>query len=648
VNQQAQTQVNIAPAPKLSFIAAQGVSLQRKCACGGSAGMSGECEGCQEKRLSIHRYAADSRSPSRLLPSPAGLARSTPLPNSGARAGAGHHFGRLRVGGSSLSEASGERAVSRPGDRSEDEADRAAEQVMRALSSPVFEEKQEAPALSQTPPLIQREVTDENASEMEATPETTTEPETAAPEETPASGLIVEDDAQEVGPDQMRKNEFLDELRAAVCAAADAELAAVGRDTEGCPYIERWIEYYRARDSQHIERAIRHYSPEAAGVASARDYISLISERVRSAVVVWARTGEITGVPEGTPAASSEASSSAASAASASGGIQFKGRDGGAVEAGNPASIQARLDSGHALDGGVKSRMESAFGYDFSRVRVHTSAKAAELSSSLNARAFTIGRDVAFGAGEYRPGTLIGDALIAHELAHVAQQGAATAPLRKGEAESSVLEEDADKSAVGAVLSLWGKAKGGLANISKHAMPRLRSGLRLSRCSCSTLGGQEWGPFCIQGDATYKGKVEGHLNTLNGTAQGKGVFGDLETKKGKGEIGIEYLSGVVGFLPDKIRYDPGASAPKDHCPTPTGWEASPITVFLFHEVSHAYIYYVKSLGTHSERECMAVGLGKYFTDITYNENKLRCELKLPIRPCYDGVCTKFPPPTCGP
>jgi hypothetical protein len=612
--------------------------------------MSGECEECQEKQLTINRYSTGRRPPTDLLPPRAELARSTSLSDSGAAAryGAGHNFGRLRVGAAALSGTSGERAVSQPGDRSEVEADRAAERVMRALSSPVFEEKQEAPALSQTPPLIQRAAADENTSEMGAEAEETPATETAASAETAATVLIVEDDAQEVGPDQMRKSEFLDELRAAVCAAADAELAAAGRSTEGCPYIEQAFERYRNFSGSQLERGLRRYAPEAAGATSARDYISAATERVRQAVAVWVSTGRITGVPEGATTAPPEEGSSAAGAASSSSkGVQFKRRGGGASEAGNPAAIQARLGSGRPLDGGVKSRMESAFGYDFSRVRIHTDAKAAELSSGLSARAFTIGSDVAFAGGEYRPGTLIGDALIAHELAHVAQQGGATTLMPKGEAENSTLEEDADVSAVGAVLSLWGKAKGGLANISKSAMPRLRSGLRLSRCSCSTLGGQEWGPFCITGDATYKGKVEGQLNTLNGTAQGKGVFGDLETKKGKGEIGIEYLSGVVGFLPDKIRYDPGASAPKDHCPTPTGWEASPIHVFLFHEVSHAYIYYVKNLGTDPDRECMAAGLGKYFTDIAYNENKLRCELKLPIRPCYDGMCTKFPPPTCG-
>ena len=121
----------------------------------------------------------------------------------------------------------------------------------------------------------------------------------------------------------------------------------------------------------------------------------------------------------------------------------------------------------------------------FSHVRVHTDKSAAELSNSFSARAFTIGSEIAFGSREYQPDTLVGDALIAHELAHVIQQGgggATAGPLNMSENGENALEEEADQSAIGAVISLWSDAKGALADISRNAMPRLRSGLRLSRC----------------------------------------------------------------------------------------------------------------------------------------------------------------------
>jgi hypothetical protein len=393
---------------------------------------------------------------------------------------------------------SNDRAVSRPGDRSEEEADRATAQVMRALSSPVFEEKQEAPALSQSPPLIQREGANVNAAETGAVAETTPAPETAAPSETSAAGLIVEDDAQGAGPGQMRKSEFLNELRVAVCAEADAELTAAGRSTEGCPYIERAFERYRAMSGAQLELRLRRYAPEAAEATTARDYIPAVSRRVRRAVAVWATTGQITGAPEELESELPEAGlfgafggllsgigGAISSLVGGIGGIFFKAQGDGAKDA-DPRAIQSQLGSGHSLDGGVKSRMESAFGYDFSHVRVHTDGKAANLSTELSARAFTIGSDVAFGAEEYRPGTPVGDALLAHELAHVVQQGGVTAlsaTFEKGETSRDVLEEDADKSAVGAVVSLWGGTKGTLAAGAESASPSLRSRLRLQRCS---------------------------------------------------------------------------------------------------------------------------------------------------------------------
>ena len=66
--------------------------------------------------------------------------------------------------------------------------------------------------------------------------------------------------------------------------------------------------------------------------------------------------------------------------------------------------------------------MEKPLGHDFASVRVHADARAAQAASSLNARALTVGDDVAFAAGQYAPHSSAGRELIAHELAHVAQQ----------------------------------------------------------------------------------------------------------------------------------------------------------------------------------------------------------------------------------
>ncbi len=79
---------------------------------------------------------------------------------------------------------------------------------------------------------------------------------------------------------------------------------------------------------------------------------------------------------------------------------------------------------GQPLDAATRAFMEPRFGHDLSRVRVHTDAKAAESAQALNARAYTIGSEIAFGAGQYKPQTQQGRLLLAHEMTHVTRQDA--------------------------------------------------------------------------------------------------------------------------------------------------------------------------------------------------------------------------------
>ncbi|MEO7145930.1 MAG: DUF4157 domain-containing protein, partial [Bryobacteraceae bacterium] len=101
------------------------------------------------------------------------------------------------------------------------------------------------------------------------------------------------------------------------------------------------------------------------------------------------------------------------------------------TEAGSPAVPQAVEDvlrsPAAELDPNTRSSMESSFGRDLSGVRVHTGAAAAESAASIDARAYTVGRDIVFGASQYAPGTSVGTRLLAHELTHVVQQSAASA-----------------------------------------------------------------------------------------------------------------------------------------------------------------------------------------------------------------------------
>jgi hypothetical protein len=120
-------------------------------------------------------------------------------------------------------------------------------------------------------------------------------------------------------------------------------------------------------------------------------------------------------------------------------------------EAQAPPPVQEVVRSpGRPLEPGVQARMESRFGHDFSRVRVHTDAPAAASARALAAGAYTVGEHVAFAAGRYRPETPGGERLLAHELAHVRQQAGATPRLMPRllvDAGGSPLEREAEAAA---------------------------------------------------------------------------------------------------------------------------------------------------------------------------------------------------------
>jgi hypothetical protein len=93
---------------------------------------------------------------------------------------------------------------------------------------------------------------------------------------------------------------------------------------------------------------------------------------------------------------------------------------GGDVE----SAINSKRGGGQAMPDAMRSKMEGAFGQDFSGVRVHTDSESDSLNKSIGARAFTTGSDIFFGKGEYQPDSSAGQQLMAHELTHVVQQGA--------------------------------------------------------------------------------------------------------------------------------------------------------------------------------------------------------------------------------
>jgi hypothetical protein len=112
--------------------------------------------------------------------------------------------------------------------------------------------------------------------------------------------------------------------------------------------------------------------------------------------------------------------------------IQTKetGETGKRIPGGIERQINSLKGSGQPMGNTERTFFESRFGADFSSVRLHTGSNASEAARALNARAFTVGRDVAFAAGQYQPQTTAGKKLMAHELAHVIQQNAGTSQLK--------------------------------------------------------------------------------------------------------------------------------------------------------------------------------------------------------------------------
>jgi len=94
-----------------------------------------------------------------------------------------------------------------------------------------------------------------------------------------------------------------------------------------------------------------------------------------------------------------------------------------ATHAGAPPIVNEALRApAQVLDPVARTSMEGRFGYDFSKVRIHTDARAVESAQRLRARAYTVGNDIVFAAGQYHPESAAGRRLLAHELAHVVQQ----------------------------------------------------------------------------------------------------------------------------------------------------------------------------------------------------------------------------------
>src|SRR5207248_4181873 len=134
--------------------------------------------------------------------------------------------------------------------------------------------------------------------------------------------------------------------------------------------------------------------------------------------------------------------------------LQRRDLDGALVPTIPPIVYQVLRTTGTPLDAQTRGFMETRFGHDFNKVRVHADGDAASSALAVGARAYAVGQHLVFGTGQYAPETIRGKRLLAHELTHTIQQasgGIHASTLQVGQ-RGDVFEREADSVAT-AVLN---------------------------------------------------------------------------------------------------------------------------------------------------------------------------------------------------
>jgi hypothetical protein len=195
----------------------------------------------------------------------------------------------------------------------------------------------------------------------------------------------------------------------------------------------------RKRETAPAPRAKAPSKPASSSlrIREANDSFEREADRAASEVMAGSRVKRewsLSGISMGTPLQRKCACGGGSSERECK-ECQEKGRlqrrsDTSATVSAVPSEVHQVLRSpGRPLDAATRSFFEPRFGYDFSRVRVHTEARAAQSADSVHAVAYTVGRDIVFGEGNYAPTSGRGQELLAHELSHVIQQEGGSPPV---------------------------------------------------------------------------------------------------------------------------------------------------------------------------------------------------------------------------
>ena len=207
--------------------------------------------------------------------------------------------------------------------------------------------------------------------------------------------------------------------------------------------------------------------------------------------------------------------------------------------------IAASQGGGSSLDGAANSFMSDRFGVDFGSVKIHNDNESAQLNRQLNARAFTVGHDIYFNSGEYEPGTGSGRHLLAHELAHTIQQGAAqkihrkpAAPDPKADADQvEAVKIEAEILAAPEYIKLDDKSKARVNNIITvlqgkpdkrlHYLKKLKEAITFPFNGGTTGGKVE---YACSPDMEKQNRAAVEAATAKEDKDWKGLFSDVEEK----------------------------------------------------------------------------------------------------------------------
>jgi F0F1-type ATP synthase assembly protein I len=202
----------------------------------------------------------------------------------------------------------------------------------------------------------------------------------------------------------------------------------------------------------------------------------------------------------------------------------------------------AKTAAGRQLDPATKAFMEPRFQHDFSGVRVHTDSDASESARALNARAYTVGDDIVFAPGQYAPETQAGRKLLAHELAHVVQQGGAPSALQPLSLSPVNSAPEREASAAAETVARGGRVEGGI---------RSRAGGLLQRDEAADAPDKKAEPY----KKTGTGKTV--AADIGGTLVGGAIGAGLGFLIG-GPIGA-IIGGILGAIAGLILADTGVT-----------------------------------------------------------------------------------------